>query len=50
LQKVYPGFTVQTFAGLYAQYSSNPTYAAQTQRIMEGLRKAGVPEREKKTN
>jgi TolB-like protein len=50
LQKVYPGFTVQNFAGFYAQYGSDPTYTAQTQRIAEGLRKAGVPEGDKKTN
>jgi hypothetical protein len=50
LQKVYPGFTLQNFAGFYFQFSSDPTYTAQTQRITEGLRKAGVPEGEKKTN
>ena len=48
LQKVQPGFTVQTWAGL--RRSDDPTYNAQNQRIMEGLRKAGVPEGEKKTN
>ena len=48
LQKVQPGFTVQTWAGL--RRSDDPTYNAQNQRIMEGLRKAGVPEGEAKTN
>jgi tetratricopeptide (TPR) repeat protein len=50
LQKVYPGFTVQTFLGFYSNYSDDPTFDAQDQRIAEGLRKAGVPEGEKKTN
>ena len=50
LQKIYPGFTAQTYAGFAAQFSSDPTYNAQVQRILEGLRKAGVPEGEKKTD
>jgi TolB-like protein/Tfp pilus assembly protein PilF len=48
LQKVHPGFTVQTYAGL--RRSDDPTFNAQFQRILEGLRKAGVPEGEKKTD
>jgi tetratricopeptide (TPR) repeat protein len=48
LQKVHPGFTVQTWAGRHA--SDDPTFKAQDQRIMEGLRKAGVPDGEQKTN
>jgi adenylate cyclase len=48
LQKVYPGFTVQTWAGWHL--SDDPTFNAQYQRITEGLRKAGVPEGEAKTN
>ena len=47
LQKAYPGFTVQTWAGIH--WSDDPTFNAQNQRIVEGLRKAGVPEGEKKT-
>jgi adenylate cyclase len=47
LQKVYPGFTLQTWAGRHM--SDDPTYNAQYQRIVEGLRKAGVPEGEQKT-
>ena len=46
LQKVYPGFTVQTWAGM--RWSDDPTFNAQYQRIVEGLRKAGVPEGEAK--
>jgi adenylate cyclase len=48
LQKVYPGFTVQTWAGIH--WSDDPTFNMQYQRITEGLRNAGVPEGEKKTN
>jgi TolB-like protein/class 3 adenylate cyclase len=46
LEKVYPGFTVQTWAGIH--WSDDPTFNAQNQRIVEGLRKAGLPEGEKK--
>ena len=48
LQKVYPGFTLQTRVG--GHMSDDPTFNAQNQRIIEGLRKAGVPEGEAKTN
>ena len=48
LQKVHPGFTVQTWAGMH--WSDDPTFNTQYQRITEGLRKAGVPEGEKKTD
>jgi adenylate cyclase len=48
LQKVYPGFTVQTWASIH--WSDDPTFNAQYQRIVEGLRKAGVPEGTAKTN
>jgi adenylate cyclase len=48
LQKVYPGFTVQNWAGMH--WSDDPTFNMQYQRISEGLRKAGVPEGEKKAN
>jgi tetratricopeptide (TPR) repeat protein len=48
LQKLYPGFTVQTWVG--RRRSDDPTYNAQYARIVEGLRKAGVPEGEQKTN
>jgi TolB-like protein/DNA-binding winged helix-turn-helix (wHTH) protein len=42
LLKVYPGYTVQKFAGTH--YSDDPTFNAQRARIAEGLRKAGLPE------
>ena len=48
LQKVYPAFTVQTFAGIH--WTDDPTFNAQNQRIVEGLRRAGVPEGDKKTD
>jgi tetratricopeptide (TPR) repeat protein len=48
LQKVYPRFTVQTWAGIH--WTDDPTFNAQNQRIIEGLRKAGIPEGEAKTN
>jgi class 3 adenylate cyclase/TolB-like protein len=50
LLKVYPGFTVQTYADMAARVTYNSTFADQIQRILEGLRKAGLPEGEKKTN
>jgi adenylate cyclase len=48
LQKVYPDFTVQTWAGIH--WTDDPTFNAQNQRVLDGLRKAGVPEGDKKTN
>jgi hypothetical protein len=48
LQKLYPGFTVQTLLGLH--WTDDPTFNAQYQRLAEGLRKAGVPEGEKKAD
>ena len=48
LQKVHPGFTVQTYAGIH--WSDDPTFNAQRARIVEGLRKAGLPDGEKTTN
>ena len=48
LQKVYPGFTVQRWASMH--WSDDPTFNAQYQRSVIGLRKAGLPEGEKKTN
>jgi TolB-like protein len=46
LQKAYPGFTVQTWAAIGRSFSDDPTFKAQFARIVEGLRKAGVPEGE----
>jgi tetratricopeptide (TPR) repeat protein len=48
LQKVYPVFTVQKYVSTH--FSDDPTYNAQRARIYEGLRKAGLPEGQKKTN
>ena len=48
LQKVYPGFTVQTWAAIH--WSDDPTFNAQYERMVEGLRKAGIPEGDKKPN
>jgi adenylate cyclase len=50
LQRLRPGFTVQSYADFASRTSDNPTFDAQSQRIAEGLRKAGLPEGEKKTN
>jgi adenylate cyclase len=47
LQKVYPGFTVQTWVGIHHHWSDDPTFKARFQLEVEGLRKAGVPEGEK---
>jgi tetratricopeptide (TPR) repeat protein len=48
LQKLHPGFTVQTWAGIH--WTDDTTFNAQYSRIVEGLRRAGVPEGEAKTN
>jgi adenylate cyclase len=48
VQKFRPGFTLQTLPGMHL--SDDPTFNAELQRIIEGLRKAGVPEGEQKTN
>ncbi len=42
LLKVYPGFTAQALAGIHI--SDDPTFNARYQHIVEGVRKAGVPE------
>ena len=48
LLKVDPGFTVQGWASIH--WSDDPTFNARYQRVTEGLRKAGLPEGEKKVN
>jgi hypothetical protein len=40
LQKVYPGFTVQTWAGIH--WTDDPTFNAQYARIVEGRLPEGV--------
>ena len=42
LNKLVPNYTVKKWAN--EDYSSNPVFVAQYQRIVEGLRKAGLPE------
>lgn len=44
LQRVYPRFTVQTWAGVH--WSDDPTFKPQYQRIVRGLHKAGLPRSE----
>jgi hypothetical protein len=46
--RLYPDFTVQSWAGIH--WSDDPTFNEQYTRIVEGLRKAGLPEGEKKTD
>ena len=48
IQKVYPGFTVPTYAEI--KWTDNEIFNQQFQRIVDGLRKAGVPEGDKKTD
>jgi adenylate cyclase len=50
LQRLRPGFTVQSYADLASRTSDNPIFNAQSARIVEGLRKASLPEGEKKTD
>jgi adenylate cyclase len=45
LLKVRPGFTVETLAQDGSGYSDNPTFRKEFERIVEGARKAGLPER-----
>jgi adenylate cyclase len=42
LTKMMPGYTVKKWAS--ADWSDNPTFLAEYQRIVEGLRKAGLTE------
>jgi adenylate cyclase len=48
LRKLYPDFTVQSWASIH--WSDDPTFNEQYARIVEGLRKAGLPEGEAKSN
>jgi TolB-like protein/cytochrome c-type biogenesis protein CcmH/NrfG len=45
LLKLRPGFTVQTLVQEGAGTSDNPAFRREFQRIVEGARKAGLPER-----
>jgi hypothetical protein len=42
--KVRRGFTVETLAQDGAQYSDDPTFRKEFERIVDGARKAGLPE------
>jgi adenylate cyclase len=44
LLKVRPGFTVKQLAQDGSSYSDNPTFRREFERIVEGARKAGLPE------
>jgi hypothetical protein len=50
LQKLYPGFAIQSYADLASHTCDDPTFNTQSRRIVEGLRKAGLPEGDKKTD
>ena len=50
LLKLTPGFTLQDWAAFGHRLSDDATYLREHSVIIEGLRKAGVPEGEKKTN
>jgi adenylate cyclase len=50
LLKLTPDFTVQSWAAFGPRLSDDPTYLREYSVIVEGLRKAGVPEGEKKTD
>jgi TolB-like protein/class 3 adenylate cyclase/Flp pilus assembly protein TadD len=45
LLKVRPGFTVEQLAQDGSGYSDNPTFRKEFERIVEGARRAGLPER-----
>jgi len=45
LLKVRPGFTVEQLVEDRSGYSDNPTFRREFARIVEGARKAGLPER-----
>jgi hypothetical protein len=50
LLKLRPGVTVQDYVNASYGWSENSTFRRQIDRIVEGLRKAGLPEGEQKTN
>jgi hypothetical protein len=50
LLKLQPNFTVQGFLALVPLFSDNPVFTQQLERLAEGLRKAALPEGDKKTN
>jgi len=44
LLKLKPGYTLQQWADWYKKFSNNPNFLRELQPIIEGLRKAGLPE------
>ncbi len=50
LLKLKPGYTVQQSLSNIKRLSDNPTYLRELQPILEGQRRAGLPEGEKPTN
>ena len=48
--KYDPDFTIQGWRSSLHHWNGDPTFKAQVERIVEGARKAGIPEGEKKTN
>jgi adenylate cyclase len=50
LLKLTPGYTVQSWAAFGPRLSDDATYLREHSVILEGLREAGAPEGEKKTN
>jgi hypothetical protein len=49
-RKLAPDLTVQGFVSLIPLFSENPVFTQQVVGIAEGLRKAGLPEGDKKTD
>ena len=39
-----PNYSISRARAFWTAESSDPTYLAQTERILEGMRKAGVPD------
>jgi tetratricopeptide (TPR) repeat protein len=50
LLKLKPDMTAQAFAAAAATYSDNPVFTQEIARMVEGLRKGGLPEGMAKTN
>jgi hypothetical protein len=48
--KLKPDMTAQAYIAIGATYSDNPAFTQQIARMVEGMRKAGLPEGDKKTN
>ena len=44
LLKLKPGYTVEQWLKYAKKFTDNPTYQRELQPIIDGLRKAGLPE------